>query len=434
MKKSKKFLALLSVSAILTIGTSFSAMAATGWVQESNIWRYYDKDGYAVTDAWKKSGSEWYYLDSDGKMAISSLIDSDDNYYFVDKNGKMVTNTWKYAEDEDGDFYWYYFQNTGKAKKDGFLTLNEDKYHFTDGQMDSGWLQDGGHTYYLNNEENEATYGKMQTGWLYIDDFDDDYDTDADEEGWYYFQSSGKMITNDEKKINGYYYVFDENGLMLDNWVEFYSSSTATSTNSYASIFKFYNAEVGNRASGWLYLDDMFDDDGQETEEGWYYFKNGIAYAPGYKTTEIAEGYAVAKINSKIYCFDKYGKMVTGKVDSDDDAYYYFADNGEMKYGKVKITDSDDLDEGTYYFSDTGTLGEKGQSITGVKKGYLYDNGELVTAEDGMKYAKVTVDGKDYLVNQSGKVKTSGTVKDGDGTKWTVTKDSDGDYIVHSDN
>ena len=47
-----------------------------------------------------------------------------------------------------------------------------------------------------------------------------------------------------------------------------------------------------------------------------------------------------------------------------------------------------------------------------------------------MKYEKVTVGGKDYLVNESGKVKTSGTVKDGDDVKWTVTKDSNGDYII----
>ena len=38
------------------------------------------------------------------------------------------------------------------------------------------------------------------------------------------------MVTNEEKKINNAYYVFDENGLMLDNWVEFTEGSTATSS------------------------------------------------------------------------------------------------------------------------------------------------------------------------------------------------------------
>ncbi len=173
------------------------------------------------------------------------------------------------------------------------------------------------------------------------------------------------------------------------------------------------------------------EDEGRETEEGWYYFKKGIPYSASYKTTEIADNYGVAKINSKVYCFDDLGKMVTGKVEGSDDNWFYFdPDSGAMKQGKVKITDDDDLDDGTYYFNDKGSLGEKGESKTGVVKGYLYDNGELVEAEDGMKYEKVTVGGKDYLVNESGKVKTSGTVKDGDDVKWTVTKDSNGDYII----
>jgi len=432
MTKNKKILALLSTTALLSLGSIVTVFASTGWQKENNTWKYYDKDGYAVTDTWKKDGNEWFFLNEYGNMAVDTLVEDGDAYYYVDASGCMVKNAWRLAEDEEGDYYWYYFQSSGKAKDDGFLIINNEKYHFTDYKMDSGWIQDGDKTYYLNNDENDASYGSVKSGWVYVDDFDDDDDVSADEEGWYYFQSSGKLITNDEKKINGHYYVFDDNGLMLDNWVEF-TNSTATNSDAESSLYKYYNTSNGDRAEGWLYLDDMSSDEGRETEEGWYYFKKGIAYAPGYKTTSIADGYAVAKISGKIYCFDETGKMVTGKVNGDSDTYYYFDEDGVMKYGKVKITDSDDLDDGTYYFVDKGSLGEKGQSGTGVIKGYLYDNGELVTAEDGMKYEKVTVDGKDYLVNESGKVKTSGTVKDDNGVKWTVTKDSGGNYIITSE-
>ena len=429
MNKNKKIITVLSVATLLAAGASMSAFAATGWQNENSTWRYYDREGYVVTDSWKKSGNDYYYLDDNGNMAVNALIDDGDHFYYVDDNGKMVKNQWSYVEDEDGEYQWYYFQNSGKSKTDGFLTLDTEKYHFTDSCMDSGWLQDGEKTYYFNNDVNDRSYGSMKTGWVYVDDFDDSDDVDIEEEGWYYFQPSGKMIENDEKKINGSYYVFDENGLMLDNWVNFVSK--ATSSDAEPNIYKYYNKENGDRANGWIYLDDMDEEDeGRDTEEGWYYFKNGIAYAPGYKTTSIVDGYSVAKINGKIYCFDETGKMITGKVDGEGSTYYYFDDDGAMKYGKVKINDSDDLDEGTYYFSDKGSLGEKGQSTTGVIKGYLYDNGKLVSAEAGMKYEKVIVDGKEYLVNQSGKVKVSGTVKDGDGTKWTVTKNSDGSYNI----
>ncbi|WP_097006933.1 hypothetical protein [Lacrimispora amygdalina] len=435
MNKNIKLVAALSTTALFALGTSFSSFAATGWQNDGTNWKYYDKDGSVVSDQWKKSGDQWYYLNSDGKMAVDELVEDGNTYYYVDINGKMVQNEWHYLEDEDGEFDWYYFQSNGKAKDDGFLTLTKNKYHFTDSKMNEGWLEDDGNTYYLSTAADE-TLGAVKTGWVYIDDFDDDDDVSADEEGWYYFGTNGKMIINQEKKINNVYYVFDENGLMLDNWVEFTESkatnSNATKSNaSNDNIYKYYATTNGNRLDGWCYLDDMGEDEGRETEEGWYYFKKGIPYSSSYKTTDIADGYGVAKINGKIYCFDDLGKMVTGKVEKDDNTWFYFDESdGMMKHGKVKITNSDDLDDGTYYFNNSGSLGVKGESKTGVIKGYLYDNGELVKAEDGTKYEKVTVDGKNYMVSESGKIKTSGTVKDGDDVKWTITKDSSGNYLI----
>ena len=47
-----------------------------------------------------------------------------------------------------------------------------------------------------------------------------------------------------------------------------------------------------------------------------------------------------------------------------------------------------------------------------------------------MTYEIKEVDGKQYLVNESGKVKTSGTARDADGVKYRVTKNSDGTYNI----
>ena len=50
-----------------------------------------------------------------------------------------------------------------------------------------------------------------------------------------------------------------------------------------------------------------------------------------------------------------------------------------------------------------------------------------------MKYQIVEIRDNDvvkrYLVNESGKVKTSGTVKDGDGVKYKVTKSGSSYHI-----
>ena len=51
-------------------------------------------------------------------------------------------------------------------------------------------------------------------------------------------------------------------------------------------------------------------------------------------------------------------------------------------------------------------------------------------AEDGMKYERVSVDGKNYMVNERGQVKTSGTVTDGDGVKYKITRDGEDNYKI----
>ena len=63
MNKKKKLLTAISATAMLSLGMSMTSLAATGWVQENGNWRYYDRDGYYVTNEWKKSNNTWYYLD-----------------------------------------------------------------------------------------------------------------------------------------------------------------------------------------------------------------------------------------------------------------------------------------------------------------------------------------------------------------------------------
>ena len=138
----------------------------------------------------------------------------------------------------------------------------------------------------------------------------------------------------------------------------------------------------------------------------------------------------MAKIKGETYCFDTQGRMVTGMVEVEDGRKFYFnPDNGEMMTGRVVVND-DDHDNEVFYFTTTGSLGNGGDGYTGIKDGALYEEGVLIRAEEGMKYEKVSVDGKDYVVNEQGKVKTSGTVTDADGVKYRITKQSDGTYKI----
>lgn len=425
--KNKRLLASICSTTLAVMMATTSL--ASGWTKDNGTWKYVNTQGDYVTDSWQKSGDKSFYLGSDGKMVVNSLIETGDNIYGVDENGAMLVNTWgTFTSDDDSQTHWYYFTSNGRAKKSGWETIDGKKYHFTDGKMDEGWIKINNDTYFLN-DLHDGTFGSLVTGWKYVTNVDDDNSETPDQEGWYYFDTNGKMVYGKERKIGNYFYVFDDNGLMQDNWVAMEKTSGSN------LVYKYYNAQNGDRVDGWKYLQDMDEDEGLDTEEGWYFFKHGIPYTASNKTTKINNGYGVAKINGKIYCFDNLGKMVTGKVDSSQSGeYFYFDDkNGDMKYGKVKLTNSEDLDDNDYYFAEKGSIGHKGIAFTGVHKQYLYNHGVLVKAEDS-KYEIVNVNGKNYLVNKSGKVLTKGTYRDtDDDLKYTVTVDSTGNYVIKTE-
>ena len=221
---------------ILTIALCLSALSAmpayaAGWVQENGEWYYEDNYGDYVTDTWRSSGNGEYYLGDDGRMVTSALIDTGSALYYVDSSGRRVENSWRQLMDDDGELAWYYFQSSGKAKEEGYLTIEGTRYHFTDYKLDTGWTEGDDGDYYFDAD----TY---QPGWHYVEEFGDN---DL-EPGWYYTKSNGEVVKGEERKINGYYYAFNDNGLMCDGWVEF--------TEDGETICKYYRLGNGDRMDG----------------------------------------------------------------------------------------------------------------------------------------------------------------------------------------
>jgi len=419
--KAKRKLIPFAVMAF-TMATTMSSFAATsGWVQTNNEWHYTDASGNYVTDKWQTSAGKRFYLDSDGNLAKDQLIEDGDNKYYVDSDGVMITNQWKkLTDDTDDKEYWYYFQNSGKAKENGYSTIDGKKYHFTDFHLDEGWSDD--YSYYYGTAEDLYT-----PGWHYITEGVEDNDSDF-EEGWYYTDNNGKLYKNKEKKINGYFYAFNEDGLMIDNWAEY----TDEDGESYC---KYYKPSIGSRMDGWVYIED--DEDKSEVkdekrsivhESGWYYLKKGRPYTATYQTTSIGNKLGIAKIKGKFYCFDENGQMQYGLQKGADGTYYYFGaeNDGSMKTGRVTIEydENYNMEGEKMYFETKGSIGSKGSSYTGIQNNYLYNNGDLVESDDGWEL--VTVAGKTYVVNEYGKVKKSGTFKDDNDVKWKVQERADG--------
>ncbi len=421
MKKHNTIIltAALSLTALLSAGGSMTANAQ-GWVQQGPNWYYTDAYGHYVTYQWIYYNNLWYYMGSDGRMLTNSLVEDGSGVYYVDENGVMVVNQWRQIYDiYEQRSYWYWFQANGAAKADGYLTINGVRYHFSNYRLDEGWSDDDNY-YYGNGQLNQAGWHYIKTG--YYRDFD---------EGWYYTDKNGKLYKNCEKKINGAYYYFNSNGLMQEGWVEYRTDD--------GMICKYYRPGNGDRITGWIWFDGESYYDVREDKrttihpEGYYYLKNGQPYTSERNTSKISDSVGVKKIDDKYYAFDKVGTMQYGIVKGYGGKLYYFGaeNDGSMKTGRVTVEYDDKYGyEGTtMYFENAGSVtASKGAGVTGEAGGYLYKNGELVESDSG--YQIVIVGGKTYVVNENGRVKTSGTFYDEYDQKWSVSKNQGGGYTV----
>lgn len=424
----RKICAVLTLTAMLSAGAAVSAWAAAGWVQNNGQWQYQDRDGYIVRNEWQKGADGKYrYLDSSGYIAVSTWIDDE---YYVGSDGIMVTDSWlreDCSSETDSGIAWYYFDSRGQAVKEGWKKIDDVWYYFDDvGVMQTGWVDEN--RYYTNES------GQMLTGWQLLDppedvsydeDDEEEYDpfTQADNDGkyWYYFKSNGRKVTPDEDsgneygtvRIDGDYYCMNSDGALQYGWKNVEGGSSITS-------YKYFKSD-GKMVTGWYSLAAPRGIDDSSDEIHWYYFNSkGVPKADedGIPTKDD-----LLTINGKTYLFNNVGNPVYGlrKVylgESEDESnytsYYFGEDDNDCwaHSGKIKV-EEDSGEENTYYFTSAG------RGFTGIKDNYLYYVGKLQVAQND-KYELINVPGKDYavMVNSSGKVMKSTTVKNSDGMKY----------------
>lgn len=146
-----------------------------------------------AAEGWKQSGNNWVYYDS---------------------NGSQVANEWR----KGADNLWRFLN------PQGIMTV-------------SSWVDD---TYYVDNN------GIMLVDkWQKLPRKTNGWDTD-NSTYWYYFGSSGKVVTDGWMKVAGKYYYFDSDGVMQTGWVE---------DNTY------YLGDDGAMRIGWVFLQDPDDED-----------------------------------------------------------------------------------------------------------------------------------------------------------------------------
>ena len=440
MRKQTKLVAVLSAAALLAMGASMTSFAA-GWERDDDgTWHYYDSEDEMVYDEWAKDGSNWYYLDEDGNMLIDSWVDDE---YYVGEDGAMLVNEWKktYADedmddpDEDGE-HWYYFGSKGKKVVDDTRKINGRTYLFDeDGQMQYGWQDIDGEGYYFGGEDEgwrtEGQWLWLERSGLVDEDEDeqdqllgciDDDDDMCDDEGWYWFQSSGKMYHGDaKKKINGKYYMFNDHGQMLYEWINGTARTVGSNaqldgnlaegaTPAVADDMLYYNVvEDGSRGTGWYEIDGS-EDMGADSDTDWYYIDDGDITHAGANDLAVGvkdDGDPVYRMRDKIkesgnkyFCFNEKGQMQTGlQYLQDEGGFFYYDENGYQEDGRVASVECED-DDYTFYFNTSN--GKNGLGYTGEKDNYLYFNGKRLEADDDYRF--YYVDGHVYLVNTKGKV------------------------------
>ena len=453
MRKKNFCLAVLSASAVLALGASFSSFAA--WKSVNSEWVYTDNNGNNVTSAWRTDNGESYYLGEDGYMIRNTLLEDNGNYYYLRNGGQMLKNGWRFLEnpswqgdDKVGDASWYYFDNNGRALRTTGDTvkvadINGKKFAFDQyGRMLTGWITEAGEN--LSDESDWASalyYGDgegdgslVTNAWVYISVKDDDNEDDNEPTYHFYFSSNGKKVKATDKTIGNVKYTFDDRGVAQDSWVK--DSKGA---------YKYYGDEDEPKLhTGWFQAVPSKDLNSEDHESGtthWYYANSkGEIYRNDCKT-----------IDGKSYLFNSAGEMVTGlrileyvdgkyssysgEVDSVDtvksmnsstEKLVYFGDNGAAKTGTTTVS----LDGSNYTFNFKSNGSPRGVGETAINGGYIYLNGLRLTATEDSKYGTVTYKNEEYLVNESGTIqKNKKNIKDADDTYYCTSPKG---VVLHS--
>lgn len=312
-----------------------------------------------MTDGWSCYNGKWYYYRnrmsytgwvgeyyvSNGIMLHNTVISvlSDDARYYVGEDGVRLRNTWC----DDGRYY---------AKADGKLARNE-------------WLNIDGTLYYFNENFEKTTetiakngvfakdgqYFAAETfapGWVLIDDD-------------YYYKEGEDFVSNQAKKINGDWYLFDVRGKMVTGFaMPEEVPHSWYSTNEYDGGYYYYGKD-GRRQSytGW-----------QEIDGKWYYFDEYSRAATGWQTINGVKYYfeTTTKLNGDMGKVDFIGSpdhfMYTGYrvINS---AFYYFDVNGACQGIDRNYTGWHLDDSGNWYYI------RNGHAVTGttVIDGVLYE-------------------------------------------------------------
>lgn len=361
-----------------------------GWIREyDSVWHYGEKTGELVK-GWKTIGGKKYYFDMNGTMA-TDLLRVGSSVYLFGEDGALVTGKtgWKKTYSREN---WYLYDVECFVNKDGTVRTEPMKNSAGDIYVIDSYgvlvknsvvyLSEGNDYFLVDNS------GKVvkKSGWVsgihqYLADESDNI---INELAWYYLNSDYSVNYDAIMKINGAYYAFDEDGIMV----------------------KGYGGMIYDEEKNY-YREGLFGEDGKEItvngwkkiDNKWYYLKDGDVYSSGLYTIDKAD-----------YYFRDDGVLVTDKKFIDTGTFY-----GADKNGRITVLPKgwqyvEDIYEGYggnwYYLESEGKSALSDKFITIGKDKYYFDDGKMLI---GVQY--VPEANKIYVFADDGKMLTGGWYK-----------------------
>lgn len=188
-------------------------------------YKYCDVEGnqFKLNKGWHLLKGNWVYLDRYGERYTGEqTIDNikydfgeqgyikegweqkDNIWHYYDRISGMVKNDWKLIDNK-----WYYFNDEG-IMLTGLQNINGTKFCLaSSGEMLIGLQNIEGVNYYFCDK------GGMQYGWVTINGID-----------YYFDETTGAMLTNTERVINGKKYTFASDGTSskcVNKWIDNYT-------------------------------------------------------------------------------------------------------------------------------------------------------------------------------------------------------------------
>ena len=373
---------------------------------------FYDQDGNRVdlgANRYVQIRDNWYYVGNDGKILTGEHIIDGAHVYF-EYGGKQVKGDFDYKNQ-------FHDKDSGTLVTNRFVTVNDKTYFIgADSKAIKGATVIDNIEYFFDEKTGAQVKGNFASNKKYYNSTTGALVTNSYvqvDNDWYYVDAQGKRLEGPQT-VDGFQVFFNDSGKqakgVFGNDGYYYDKNSGAKidlgTNRYVQVndnWYYVNAE-GKILKGDQIIDGVqvnFNSyNGIQTKGEFVDSKGRVISEKNYNTYEAP---------SKFYDKNS-GALVKGQYFSHDGKWYYADAQGNILKGSQTIDGVD------VYFDDDGV-----QAKDTVLNGYYYDkdsgagkelpHDQFIKIGDDLYYlssngrtGNINVDGKNYYVEQNGKV------------------------------